>query len=322
MPIGRRDSHADLAIRQTNRAAKEDLSEPKARVRAAENLSSPKAWWGLLRETAQGWKTHKAARLGAALAYYSIFSLGPLMLVVIAVAGLVFGQDAVRGEVSNQLAGLLGPQGAKGIENILAGAGKPREGMFATALGVGTLLFAAIGVVVQLKDALNTIWEVKPPATSGIWGFIRTYAVSLAGVLSLGFLLLISLLVTAALSALGNILAPFLPEGVFHIVSFAVSFVVISLLFAMMFKWLPDIAIAWRDVLPGAVLTAALFEIGKLAIGIYIGKQGLESTYGAAASMVVVLIWIYYSAQLILFGAEFTRVYAQRHGLSPYKVSS
>jgi membrane protein len=216
--------------------------------------------------------------------------------------------------VSAQLANLLGDQGAKGVENMLAGAGKPREGIFATVLGVATLLFAAIGVVVQLKDALNTIWDVKPSRGSGIWSFVRTYAVSLAGVLSLGFLLLISLLVTAALSAMGNALAPYLPEAVFHGVSFVISFTVITLLFAMMFRWLPDVVIGWRDVLPGAILTAALFEIGKLLIGIYIGKQGLESTYGAAASIVVVLIWVYYSAQLVLFGAEFTRVYAQRYG--------
>jgi membrane protein len=213
-----------------------------------------------------------------------------------------------------QLASLLGEQGAKGIESMLAGAGKPREGIFATILGAATLLFAAIGVVVQLKDALNAIWEVEPRSRSGIWSFVRTYAVSLAGVLSLGFLLLISLLVTTALSAMGNILAPFLPEAVFHIVSFIISFSVISLLFAMMFKWLPDIEIGWRDVLPSAIVTAALFEVGRLLIGLYIGKQGLESTYGAAASIVVVLIWVYYSAQLVLFGAEFTRVYAQKYG--------
>ncbi len=282
-----------------------------------EALTSPKAWWSLVRDAAAGWMAHKASRLGAALAYYSIFSLGPLMLIAIAVAGLVFGQEAVRGEVSSQLQGLLGEKGAAGIESMLAGAGTPGGGMLATALGVATLLFAAIGVVVQLKDALNTVWEVTPPKKSGIWGFLRTYAVSLAGVLSLGFLLLISLLVTTALSAMGNLLAPFLPEAVFHIISFAISFSVISVLFAMMFKWLPDIDIGWRDVLPGAIATAALFEIGRLLIGLYIGKQGLESTFGAAASIVVVLIWVYYSAQIVLFGAEFTRVYEQNYGRRP-----
>ena len=280
----------------------------------AQPLYYPRAWWTLIRDTASAWMAHKAAKQGAALAYYSIFSLGPLLVIATIVAGVVFGQEAVRGEVSTQLADLLGDQGAKGVETMLAGADKPREGIFPTILSVVTLLFAALGVVVQLKDALNTIWDAKPSAGSGIWSFVRTYAVSLAGVLSVGFLMLISLLVTAALSAMGNVLAPYLPEIVFHVASFVISFSVFTLLFAMMFKWLPDIVIGWRDVLPGAVLTAALFEIGIQLIGFYIGKQGLESTYGAAASIVVVLIWVYYSAQLVLFGAEFTRVYAERYG--------
>jgi membrane protein len=169
-------------------------------------------------------------------------------------------------------------------------------------------------VVVQLKDALNTVWEVKTPPGRGIWGFARTYVLSLAGVLSLGFLLLISMLVTTALSAGGKYLAPYLPEAALQVTGFLVSFGVISLLFAMMFKWLPDATIAWHDVWIGAVTTAALFEIGKFLIGLYIGKQGLESTYGAAASIVIVLIWVYYSAQIVLLGAEFTNVYAKHHG--------
>jgi membrane protein len=294
--------------------APQTATMPLRQFTPAETLSSPKAWWTLLKETVSGWLTHKAAKLGAALAYYSIFSIGPLMVVAIAVAGLLFGQEAVRGEVSAQLGNLLGEEGARGVESMLAGAGRLGEGIFATLLGVGTLLFAAVGVVVQLKDALNTVWEAKPPAHSGVWGFVRTYAVSLAGVLSLGFLLLVSLLLTTALSAIGARLSPYLPEIVFQVAGFLVSFAVISLLFAMMFKWLPDVAVTWRDVVPGAIATAALFEIGKLLIGLYIGKQGLESTFGAAASIVVVLIWIYYSSQLVLFGAEFTRVYAHKYG--------
>jgi membrane protein len=280
----------------------------------AQSFHHPRAWWSLIRDTASSWLAHKAAKQGAALAYYSIFSLGPLLVIATIIAGLVFGQEAVRGEVSVRLAGLLGNQGAKGVETMLAGADKPSEGIFPTILSVVTLLFAALAMVVQLKDALNTIWDTKPNAGSGIWSFVRTYAVSLAGVLSVGFLMLISLLVTAALSAMGDVLAPYLPEVVFHVAGFAISFSVFTLLFAMMFKWLPDVVIGWRDVLPGAALTAALLEIGIQLIGIYIGKQGLESTYGAAASIVVVLIWIYYSAQLVLFGAEFTRVYAERYG--------
>jgi membrane protein len=199
--------------------------------------------------------------------------------------------------VSGALRGLLGDSGTQAIEAMLKGADRPREGILATVIGVGTLVFA-VGVVIQLKDALNTVWEVETPPGSGIWRFVRTYIWSLAGVLSLGFLLLISLLLTAALSAAGKYVAPYLPEASLQIAGFLVSFAVISLLFAMMFKWLPDTPIEWRDVWLGAILTAALFEVGKLLIGLYIGKQGLESTYGAAASIVVVLIWVYYSAQL------------------------
>ena len=260
------------------------------------------------------WVSHKAATLGAAVAYYSVFSLGPLILIAIAVAGLVFGQEAVRGEVSGALKDLLGEPGAQAINGMLAAASRPREGVIASLVGIGTLLFAAIGVVVQLKDALNTVWEVKTPPSTGIWSYVRMYVLSLAGVLSLGFLLLISMLVTAALAAGGKYLDPFLPEAALQIVSFAVSFAVISLLFAMMFKWLPDTEIGWGDVWLGAVVTAILFEIGKFLIGVYIGRQGLESTYGAAASIVIVLIWVYYSAQIVLLGAEFTNVYAKQRG--------
>jgi membrane protein len=271
-------------------------------------------WWTPLQETASRWSEHKAARLGAALAYYSVFSIGPLVVIAIAIAGLVFGAEAVQSQVFGALKGLLGDTGTQAVDAMLKGANRPREGMLATALGIGTLLFAAVGVVVQLKDAFNTVWDVETPPGSGIWRFARTYILSFAGVLAIGFLLLVSLLLTAALSAIGKYIAPYLPEAALQSVGFLASFAVIALLFAMMFKWLPDTHVAWRDVWLGAILTAALFEVGKFLIGLYIGKQGLESTYGAAASIVVVLIWVYYSAQLVLMGAEFTNVYARRYG--------
>jgi membrane protein len=280
------------------------------------------AWWTPLRETVSRWSEHKDARLGAALAYYSVFSIGPLILIAIAIAGLVFGAEAVRGQVFGTLKGLLGDSGSQAIEAMLKGADRPREGVVATVIGVATLVFAAVGVVVQLKDAFNTVWEVETTPGSGIWRFVRSYVLSLAGVLSLGFLLLISLLVTAALGAAGKYVAPYLPEAALQIAGFAASFAVISLLFAMMFKWLPDTKVEWRDVWLGAVLTAALFEVGKFLIGLYIGKQGLESTYGAAASIIVVLIWVYYSAQLVLMGAEFTNVYARRYGSLKHAASA
>jgi membrane protein len=266
-----------------------------------------------LKEAATSWVDHKDARLGAALAYYSIFSVGPLILIAIAVAGLLFGQEAVRGEVSAEMQSLLGNSGAQAVQSMLADAGRPREGIFATVFGVATLLFAAIGVVVQLKDALNTVWGVETKK-GGAWQFIRTYLVSLAGVLSLGFLLLVSLLVSTLLAAGSKYLAPYLPEVLLQVVTSVISLALVAVLFAMMFKWLPDAEVAWRDVWAGAAVTAVLFEVGKFLIGLYIGKQGLESTFGAAASLVVLLIWVYYSAQIVLMGAEFTRVYAERHG--------
>jgi membrane protein len=268
--------------------------------------------WTVAKEAAGNWSSHKDARQGAALAYYSVFSLGPIIVIAIAVAGFFFGHDAVSGQVASSIKGMMGDTGAKAVEAMLADAGRPRKGLVATLLGLGALLFAAIGVVVQLKDALNTVWEVEETFGSGIWHFLRNYVVSLAAVLALGFLLMVSLLVTTALAALGNIVGG--EHGVLHFVSVLVSFLVIALLFAMMFKWLPDAAIDWYDVWLGALLTAALFEIGKFAIGFYIGKQGLESTYGAAASIVVVLIWVYYSSQIILMGAEFARAFANQHG--------
>jgi membrane protein len=274
--------------------------------------------WDVVKETGISWVEHKDARLGAALAYYSIFSIGPLIVIVIAVAGLIFGQDAVRGEVSAQIQGLLGDTGAQAVQSMLAGASRPRSGIVATVFGVGALVFAAVGVVVQLKDALNTVWGVEEKK-GGAWQFIKTYIVSLAGVLSLGFLLLVSLLVSTFLAAGSQYLAPYLPEAVLQFVSSAVSLVFIAVLFAMMFKWLPDAEVAWRDVWIGAIVTAVLFELGKFLIGLYIGKQGLESTFGAAASLVVLLIWVYYSSQIVLIGAEFTRAYARRHGRLPTK---
>src|SRR5437764_4094363 len=177
------------------------------------------SWWSLVRNAGMQWVGHKDARLGAALAYYSVFSIGPLILIAVAVAGLLFGQDAVRGEVSNSLKGLLGDTGAQAINGMLAAASKPREGILATVIGIGTLIFAAIGVVVQLKDALNTVWEVKTPPGRGIWGFARAYVLSFAGVLALGFLLLISMLLTAALAAAGKFLSPYLPEAALLIIS-------------------------------------------------------------------------------------------------------
>jgi membrane protein len=271
-------------------------------------------WWTVAKEAATNWSGHKDARQGAALAYYSVFSLGPIIVIAIAIAGFFFSHEAVTSQVTSSIKEMMGDNGAKAIEAMLAGASRPTEGALATIVGIGALLFAAIGVVVQLKDALNVVWEVEESKESGLWHFARSYLLSFALVLALGFLLLVSLLVTAALAAAGKFVAPYMPEGMLHVVSLLVSFAVVTVLFAMMFKWLPDVSVAWRDVWLGAFLTALFFEVGKAAIGFYIGKQGLESTYGAAASIVVVLIWVYYTSQIILMGAEVTHSYAKHNG--------
>jgi membrane protein len=270
--------------------------------------------WTVAKEAAENWSRHQDSRQGAALAYYSVFSIGPLIVIAIAIAGFVFGREAVTGQVALSIKDMLGDTGAKAVQAMLVDASRPKEGLLATSLGIGALLFAAIGVVVQLKDALNIVWEIKETPGSGLWYYIRSYVLSFAGVLSVGFLLLVSLLVTTALAAMGKYAAQYIQEWVFHLISILVSFCVITLLFAMMFKWLPDATIDWYDVWLGAIITAALFEIGKSAIGFYIGKQGLESTYGAAASIVVVLIWVYYSSQIILMGAEVTHAFAKHKG--------
>jgi membrane protein len=278
-------------------------------------------WWTVAKEAAANWSAHKDARQGAALAYYSVFSLGPIIVIAIAIAGLFFGREAVTSQVTGTMKDMLGETGAKAIETMLAGASRPAEGVLATVLGIGALLFAAIGVVVQLKDALNVVWEVEESKESGLRNLARNYILSFAAVLALGFLLLVSLLVTTALAAAAKFAAPYMAEAALHVISTLVSFAVVAVLLAMMFKWLPDVFVDWRNVWLGAFLTALFFEAGKAAIGFYIGKQGLESTYGAASSIVVVLIWVYYTSQIILMGAEITHAHAKHAGSLKYRQS-
>jgi len=269
--------------------------------------------WTVLKTAVDQWFRHRSARLGAALAYYSVFSMGPLLLIVTSIAGLFFGADAVRGSLTTQFKSLLGETGSKAVEAMLVGASSELSGIIAGLTGAVLLLVAALGVVVQLKDAMNTIWNVEEPRDAGVWWYLRTYLISFAGILGLGFLLAISLVISAGLAAFSS----WSGTGTALIgeaVNFLVSLAILTALFAMLFKWFPDTEIAWRDVLPGAVATALLFNLGKFAIGWYIGTQGLESTYGAAASIVILLIWVYYSAQIVLFGAELTHAYAAESG--------
>jgi membrane protein len=284
---------------------------------AAEDRGEPavkSGLWGALKTALAQWSAHRDAKAGAAIAYYSIFSIGPLIVVVISIVALAFGRESVQKEVTDALRGLLGDKGAEAIDTMLKGAGSSGQGIFAEIIGTVALVYAAVSVVIELKEAMNTVWDAKGVAGSGIWRFLRTYILSLAGVVALGFLLLISMLLTAGLAAFARYAGTFLPEALIHMVGFAVSFAVIAILFALMFKWLPDSEVGWRDVWLGAIGTAVLFEIGKYVIGFYIGKEGLESKFGASASIVVVLIWVYYSAQIVLLGAEFTRARnRQRH---------
>jgi membrane protein len=267
--------------------------------------------WALLRKAASGWFRHRSARLGAALAYYSVFSLGPLLLIVTAVAGLFFGAEAARGSITSQFRSMLGETGSQAVEVMLKGAESSTAGGWTAALGIGLLVVAALGVVVQLRDALNTIFEVKEPEDAGIAWYAKIYAMSFAGILALGFLLAVALIVSAALAAFSAWLSGSAAESLLlALLNFAVSLAVLTLLFSMLFRWLPDRQLAWRDVWLGGLATALLFNVGKSAIAWYIGTQGLESTYGAAASIVVLLIWVYYSAQIVLFGAELTQAYA------------
>lgn len=265
--------------------------------------------WPLLKTAASDWLRHRSARLGAALAYYSVFSLGPLLLIVTAVAGLIWGGDAARGSIVTQFRGMLGESGSQAVEAMLQGASSSVAGGWSAVVGVVLLLVAAVGVVVQLKDALNTIFEVTEPKNPGTTWYVKVYGGAFAGILALGFLLAVSLVLSAGLAGLSDWISGSAGEGLLlSILDLVVSLGLLTLLFSMLFKWLPDKHLEWRDVWLGGLITALMFNIGKSAIAWYIGTQGLESTYGAAASVVVLLIWVYYSAQIVLFGAEITHV--------------
>jgi membrane protein len=269
----------------------------------------------LFTETFKDWNEDKAPRLAAALAYYTIFSLAPLLIIAIALAGLVFGQDAARGEVINQVRGFVGESGAEAVSGLLEASNKTGGGTLAAVIGFATLLFGAAGVFGQLKDAMNTIWEVAPKPNQGVWGFIRTNVLSFTMVLAVGFLLLVSLLISTVVNALATYFAGGAAQSLFWVVTaFAVQAVITFGLFTLIFKELPDAEIAWRDVFLGAAFTTVLFAIGRYLISFYLAQTATGSTFGAAGSLVVILVWIYFSAQILFFGAEFTQVYARRYG--------
>jgi len=269
----------------------------------------------VFKETFREFGEDKVPRLGAALAYYTIFSIGPLLLIAIAMAGLFFGQEAAQGRISDELGKLLGPRMAEALEQMVAAAAKPKSGKLATIVGILTLMLGASGVFGQLKDALNTIWNVEPKKTGGIMGFVTERFLSMAMVLGIGFLLLITLVFDAAISAMGPMLARYVGgEAVMHVIELVLSFLISTVLFACIFRILPDLKISWHDVWFGAVFTSILFVLGKWGLGVYLGKAAVGSAYGAAGSLVILLVWVYWSAQILFFGAEFTQVYARTFG--------
>lgn len=276
----------------------------------------PKIIVELLKETFKEWQEDKASRLAAALAYYTAFSIAPLFIIAIAIAAVVFGQEAAQGGIFQQLKDLIGSEGAAAVETMIENSRKPAEGTIATIISVVILLFGASGVFGQLQDSLNTIWEVAPKPGRGIIGFIKDRFLSFTMVLGIGFLLLVSLILSAVLAGLSNFLGDLIPglTLLWNTLNFFISFGVITVLFALIFRVLPDAKIAWGDVWFGAGITALLFTIGKSLIGLYLGNSSVGSTYGAAGSFVVLLLWVNYSAQILFFGAEFTQVYANKYG--------
>jgi len=274
--------------------------------------------WALLKESWNAWSADKAPRLGAALAYYTIFSLAPLLIIVIAIAALVFGREAAQGKIVAELGGLMGTASAGAIQTMIDKARTPAAGIFATILSLITLLLGATGVVGELKDALNTIWHVEPAPGMGLLSTLKTRLASLAFVLGVGFLLLVSLVISAVLSALSGFFShlfanPWLLQ-VLQVVNFVISLGVITVLFAMLYRFLPDTEVAWHDVWIGAGMTALLFVVSKSLIGLYLGKSSIGSAYGPAGALVLILAWVYYSSLVLLFGAEFTNIYAHRYG--------
>jgi membrane protein len=271
--------------------------------------------WVLLRDTVNAYIEDDALSRGAAIAYYTVFAIAPVLVIVIAIAGLAYGEEAARGAIVGQLRGMMGKEAAEAVQTMVASASNKTTGRFAAVLGIGTLLVTASGIFGEMQAGLNKIWRAEPH-TSTVTRLLRARAVSLGLVAALAFLLMVSLAASAAITAFSHMLQNVLPniDLLLHAVNVVLSIVLISALFAVIYKVLPDKPISWHDVGVGSVVTAVLFTIGKTIIGLYIGSSQVASSYGAAGALVIVLLWIYYSAQIFLIGAEFTRVWAAHHG--------
>jgi membrane protein len=274
---------------------------------------NPKAIGQLALRAVKGWIDDKATSMGAALAFYSLLSLAPLLIVVIAVAGLFLGRDAATDLLFSQVGGLVGDSGAEGIRTILNSVDTEREGILATIVGGFTLIVGSMTVFVELQSDLDRIWKVTKKKAAGVWGFLRTRLLSFGMVLAIAFLLLVSLVVSTAVAAMGNAwFAEF--EALLHVIEFVFSVALMTLLFAMMYKLMPQTPIHWSDVWVGALVTSVLFWAGKFAIGLYLGKSQVVSGFGSAGTLVLVILWVYYSAQIFFLGAEFTHEFAKAHG--------
>lgn len=273
--------------------------------------------WDLIVKSVAAWLDDFAPSMGAALAYYTLFSIAPLLIIAIAVAGLAFGQEAARGEIVAQIQGLLGPEGASAVQGLLQSANQPARDIFAALVSVITLFVGATSVFAELQSDLDRIWRVPAPAQeNSLWLLLRTRLLSFGLVLGLGFLLLVSLLLSAGIAAFGKWSSGLFGERevFFQALNFGISFASTTILFALLYKLMPRARIAWRDVWIGAAVTALLFEIGKIFIGLYLGKTSVLAGFGAAGSLVVLLVWVYFSAQIFLLGAEFTWVYSHQYG--------
>lgn len=272
--------------------------------------------WTLVKRAVSSWSDDRAPSMGAALSYYTVFSLAPVLVLVISIAGLAFGNDAAEGRIVGELQGLLGAEAAQVIQTMLAKANDRGSGVVSTVVGFVMLLVGATGVLIELQDAINTVWKVAPKPGSGIKGIIRERLLSFGIIVSFGFILLVSLIFSALLAGMGSMMSRFIPGWVVvgYVLNYAVVLGIMTALIALIYKVLPDVKIAWRDVWFGALATSLLFQLGKFAIGMYVGKASIASPFGAAGSLAVLLVWVYYSSQIILLGAEFTRVSALRRG--------
>lgn len=298
----------------TSSAGHADSSRPS---RNALRGHTRREWWTLVSSSVSAWSDDYAPSMGAALSYYSVFSMAPLLLLVISIAGLAFGQEAARGEVFGQLRGLMGDDSAKAVESMLDSFSKPANGIVSALIGVGALVIGATTVFGELQDALDRIWRAPARDRSGgLWGLVRSRILSFGMVLGIAFLLMVSLVFSALISALGHWWSSAFVgwELLLQVVNVVVGFALSTFVFAMIYKLMPRVVVQWRDVWLGAATTAAMFTIGRFLIGLYIGKSGIASGFGAAGSIAIVFVWVYYSAQIFLLGAEFTWVYAKTFG--------